>query len=431
VTHATTLPKPDAAGKDERRLKKVMIGLMREPTFALFSGIMMCGETSVRDDLPTAATDGYNIYFGRQFIRLLDEKMVAFVIMHETMHKAFRHLSIYRKLFDINRELANCAADYVINLMLVNLDPTGKWMTFPVLDGKKVGLLDQRFAGMDTKQVWDILREEEKNKPKDPGRGGGGQGDGEQGEGKGEDGNSAPGGFDEHLWDEAKATSKEVQDTQAKELDRALRQGQAAAAKLAGKGSLGLHKELGELLDPQVPWEDLLREFVQANCRAKDVSSWRKINRRLISQELYMPSLIGECVREVVIGVDASGSTWVGKVLNRFLTETKAIIDAVSPEKLHLIYWDTSVTGVEEYDQNNLDDLVKSTQIKGGGGTDPSCVEQYLHQKKIRPECIIMLTDGYVPNWGHTWDGIPIMWVIAGNPNARSDTGISIHIKDD
>jgi predicted metal-dependent peptidase len=421
--------------KDERKLKKVMIGLMRQPEFALFSGIMMCGSTGIRDDVPTAATDGYNVFFGRKFIRTLDEKMIAFVLMHENLHKAFRHLSVYRRLFEENARLTNMAADYVINLMLVQMDPSSKYMTFPVIDGKRIGLLDQKYAGMDTKQVYYLLKEDQKNKPK-PQKGQGQGGEGESGESDDEEEGDASGGaedgsFDEHMWEESKQVPKEQQEQQVKELDRALRQGQAMAAKLAGKGSLGMNKELGELLDPQLDWKELLREFIQSTCAAKDASSWRRVNRRFIGLDIYMPSLIGESMREIVIGIDASGSTWCGRVLQNFLSEVKAIMDHVMPEKVHIVYWDTKVTGVEEYDSSNLDTLVSTTQIKGGGGTDPSCVENYLKQERIKPECVIMLTDGFVPNWGGSWDNTPLLWVVAGNDSAQANTGKTIHINDD
>jgi predicted metal-dependent peptidase len=436
---------PTTAGKDERRLTKVMIGLMRQPEFALFSGVMMCGQTTVRDDIATAATDGYNIFFGRQFLRKLDEKMIAFVVMHETLHKAFRHLTIYKKLFEENASLTNCAADYVINLYLVGMDPQGKFMSFPMVDGKKLGLLDNRFAGMNTKQVFDILKKEEAEKPKQPGGGDGGQNGDDEGDDSGmaqgpggagdQPGTSgADGGFDDHMWGDANKVSKETQDNQAKELDRALRQGQAAAAKLAGKGSNNLGRELGDLLDPQIDWKEQLREFVQATCSAKDASSWRKVNRRFISQDIYLPSLIGESVRHIVVGADASGSTFfTPTTIPTFLTETKAAIDAVNPEIVHLIYWDTLVTGVEVYDAATRDNLVNSTEIKGGGGTNPATsVEAYLKKERIKPECIIMLTDGYVPNWGSDWEGVPILWVIAGHPdrNLLATTGKTIHIND-
>ena len=45
-------------GKEERRLKKVKIALMRNSRFALWSGILMVGRTYVRDDIPSACTNG-------------------------------------------------------------------------------------------------------------------------------------------------------------------------------------------------------------------------------------------------------------------------------------------------------------------------------------------------------------------------------------
>ena len=63
------------------------------------------------------------------------------------------------------------------------------------------------------------------------------------------------------------------------------------------------------------------------------------------------------------------------------------------------------------------------------GGTDPSCVSQYLRDEAIKPECIIILTDGYVPNWGSEWTA-PTMWVVVGGNDAVSDNGRTIHIMD-
>jgi predicted metal-dependent peptidase len=76
-----------------------------------------------------------------------------------------------------------------------------------------------------------------------------------------------------------------------------------------------------------------------------------------------------------------------------------------------------------------MDTLVASTKPKGGGGTDPVCVEKYLKKESVRPEAIIMLTDGYVGSWGTGWEA-PILWVISNNPRATAAVGQTIHIKD-
>ena len=57
-------------------------------------------------------------------------------------------------------------------------------------------------------------------------------------------------------------------------------------------------------------------------------------------------------------------------------------------------------------------------------------VSTYLKTKGINPECIIMLTDGYVGNdWGTEWEA-PVLWVIAGNPSTVAPNGQTIHIND-
>jgi hypothetical protein len=399
--------------KEERRLKKVKIGLMRNPKFALWSGIMMVGKTHVSETFPTACTDGRNEIYGREFIRSLDDKELGFVILHENLHKAFRHLYTWRKLRDIDARLTNYACDYVINLMLVNMDTNNSFISMPHKDGKMMGLYDKRFEGMHTKQVFDILRKEKRS-------------DGEGGEGEGD--GDGEGGFDEHDWDGADKLSDEDKKILDRDIDRALRQGQINDRKLNGNGAGGTNRELGDLLNPKVDWREVLREFVKSICNNKDTSSWRRVNRRFLSGDIYMPSLIGECVGRIVVGVDTSGSIG-GTELNKFLSEVQSIANDVAPEKVDLIYWDSRVAAHEEYAGSTLSNIVSTTKPNGGGGTDPTCVIDYLKEKAIKPECIIMLTDGYISNWGDDWNA-PILWVVVGNAGCYAPVGKTIHVED-
>ena len=144
----------------ERKLKKAKISLMRSNKFALWQGIFMLGTTTVRDDIPTACTDGWNEMYGRAFIEALTEKQLAFVVAHEGLHKALRQLTTWRKLYEEDPELANMAMDYVINLILKDIDPYGEVIEMPMRDGKVLGLLDEKYRGMNTKQVFDILKQD-------------------------------------------------------------------------------------------------------------------------------------------------------------------------------------------------------------------------------------------------------------------------------
>jgi predicted metal-dependent peptidase len=397
---------------EERKLQKAKITLMRSPKFALLQGVMMIGRTSVVDNIPTACTNGRDEKYGRAFVAALSDKELAFLVAHEVSHKMYRHLTTWTKLHDENPHLANVACDYVINLMLKELDPAEDIIAMPVykdgpLKGQRMGMYDPKYKGMNSKQVFDLLKQEqEKN-------GGGGSGE----------------GIDDHDWDGAKEMSDEDKKVLEREIDQAIRQGLMAHEKAHGKGGGGIGREIDEHLEPKINWREELREYVKATCSNKDTSSWRRVNRRFLTTGTYMPSMIGEKVGHIVVAIDTSGSIG-GRELNEFLAEVKGVAEEVNPEIVDLIYWDGEVAGHEKYEGAEVSNIVSSTKPRGGGGTDPSCVSIHLRDNNIKPECVIVLTDGYVPNWGSEWTA-PTMWVITGgNTNAVSDNGRTIHIKD-
>lgn len=420
---------------EERKVQKAKITLMRDPRFALWSGILMVGRTSVVDNIPTACTNGRDEKYGRKFVAMLKETELNFVVLHENLHKAYRHLTTWRKLHDENHRLANAACDYVINLKLKDLDPSERIIAMPrwvdgMLKGKPMGLIDEKYRGLNAKQVFDLLKDEQKGK-------GGGEGEGEgDGSGEGSDGTGTSQGqgqgegFDDHDWDGAKEMTEEEKKVLEREIDQAIRQGVMAHQKIAGTGGGDLDRDLLDLLEPKVDWREMLRDFVKATCSAKDTSSWRRVNRRFLSMGTYMPSLIGEKVGHLVIAVDTSGS--VGQEeLSGFLTEVRGIAEEVKPSQVDLIYWDSRVAAHEEYTESDVSNIINSTKPRGGGGTSPSCVSEYLKEKRIEPECIIVLTDGYVGNdWGRDWTA-PVLWaILGGDKDCVAGNGKTIHIKD-
>ena len=397
--------------QEERRLQKAKISLMRNEKFALFAGVLMVGRTFVKDDIPTACTNGRDELYGREFVKKLRDNELAFVVLHEAMHKAYRHLTTWKKLHDENHMLANAACDYVINLELRDLDPEGRFISMPVFRegenrGKVMGLIDEKYRGLNSKQVFDLLKEEY----------------GDQGGGVGD-------GFDEHDWDGAQDLSDEDKEKLARDIDQAMRQGLMAQQKIAGRGTGGMSRDLAELMQPKIDWREVLREFVKTTCRARDASSWRRVNRRFLSGDTYMPSLIGERVGHLVVAVDTSGSVGVNE-LKEFLSEVKGIAEEVNPEKVDLLYWDSSIAGHEEYTDTNVSNIITSTKPRGGGGTSPSCITKYLEEKHIEPECCIVLTDGYVgDDWGGNWPS-PVLWVIVGGNDVMAAKGKTVHVKD-
>lgn len=395
----------------EQRIERNHVGLMKHKDFVAYSGLLMVGKVSVTDTCPTAYTNGRDVTYGRGFVdTLVDDAELRGVIIHETKHKMYRHLTTWRGLWKQNPQVANMACDYVINIEIVDEGiKSNGYIKLP-----KCGLYDDKYRGMSSKEVFDQLL---LNPPPPPPKGNkGGDGDG----GSGSDGES----MDEHGWEEAQEMSAKEQEDLAKEVDNAIRQG----AILAGKVGGNVNRCFDELMSSKVDWREALREFVSAVCSGKDDSTWRKPNRRWLQHDIYMPSTISESMGRLCVAVDTSGSIR-NEDVNKFLSEVVAMMENVNPELIDLLYWDSEVAGHEVYGQGDSGKLLSSTKPKGGGGTSPSCISTYLASNHIKPEAVVILTDGYVGgDWGGDW-GCPVLWAIVGGCKAVPEKGSVIYIE--
>ena len=376
----------------EQRLSKALVAIMGSPKYTALAGVLMIGEKTV-NDIPTACTNGRDEMYGREFVEGLTDAELRGLVLHENYHKLYQHMSTWKHLWEIDPHSANQAMDYVINIKIAD-DNTDGFAVIP-----KGGLLDAKYRGMDTAQVFNLIHQSDD---------GDGDGDGE---------------MDEHDWKGAQDLSDEEKGALARDIDEAIRQGALAAGKMGGTGS----RDLEELLKPQVDWREVLREFISTTCAGNDYSTWARPNRRLMSQGVYMPSGISQSVGELVVAIDTSGSI-NKRTLTAFLSEVKSICDTVHPEQVRLLYWGHEVVGDESYKTDELDGLITSTKPRGGGGTDVNCVTQYMTAEGINPQACIVLTDGHLyGGWGE-WS-CPVLWTVIDNESAVPTAGTAIHIK--
>jgi predicted metal-dependent peptidase len=385
------------------RIKRAHIAIMNHKKFCAYSGILACGKVTVGDAVPTAATDGWNVIYNPQFVEehAPTDPELRFLVLHEATHKAYRHMVTWRSLHEQDARLANVAADYFVNLTLQDTDDGENFIRM-----LKIGVPPEpKYRGWSVLQIFnDLKQQQDKND--------GGEGSGEQGE-----------GMDEHDWNGNPANNDAAKEQQqADEIQRAIRQGEIMRKKLAGKGAGGEDGVFGDLLAPKVDWRKVLREFVTETCAGRDESSWRKPNRRYIGMDVYMPSMIGTTMTELVIGFDTSGSIFGGDEMTRFVSEIKAIIEDVKPSKVHVIYWDTQIAGHQTFEDGQF--AVQDLKPKGGGGTDGSVLFDYLRDKRITPQAIVQFTDGYVGDWGRT--DVPTLWAITSDLVAPFGTSIRI-----
>ena len=400
----------------EQRLQKAVSDIMMNKRYTALAGLLTIGDRSVSDDIPTACTNGRDEKYGRAFCESLNDAELRFLVLHENYHKLARHLHVYYHLYKVDPTLANMACDFWINYTLKHendVDENGSPAInkFATMTGElSKGCYDERFKDLSVVEIFNILRDEQE--------GGGGRGTPTDGQGGGEP-------FDTHEWEDAQGMSDAEQKELAKDVDDAIRQG----ALLAGKTGSGGNRTLDKLLQPQVDWREVLRDFITDTCAGADYSTYKKPNRRYLHLDLIMPSGVTERVEELVLAIDTSASINQPE-LTTFLSEVKGICDTVKPSKVRVLYWDTEVCRDEKYELHELDMLPQSTKPKGGGGTEVECVTAYMAEHGIKPQATIILTDGYLGgSWGQ-WN-CPTLWVILDNENTHSKVGKTLHVKSE
>jgi predicted metal-dependent peptidase len=418
---------------EEQRVERVIYKVLSSRRWILFSGLLMVGTIEVVDDHPTAYTDGVNIKLGREFIRVLNDKQLLFVLIHELMHMAYRHTIVWRSLYERHPQVANMACDFVINLQIVDMDPHGNEVEFPTDEnGELLGCYDEQYRDMDAKQVFNKIYED--NGLED------GQGTNEGWGVVSPDGQNKPNSFgellkkqfDEHGWDEAKALTPEQEDELREKIDGALRQG----AQLAGRLNGDVSRDIKKLLAPKVKWEDVLRDFVKATCKGHDDATFKRFHKRFVGVDIFLPTTIAQKVGKVLVGLDTSGS--IGDtLLGRFLGELTYIADEVKPDGIILLYWDTEVASVEQYGKEDMHQIASSTKPAGGGGTNPVCVPVWMADganKDVVEDvvAVVMLTDGYFYNddGGSAFEqlGVPVLWCVVGNESFVPSYGVSVYV---
>ena len=393
----------------EERVQRARIKIVDStdfPEFKAMAGLIMVGDTSFVDgDHPvkTACTNGRDEVYNRDFVDTLNDAQLRGVVLHENYHIQYRHLTTWEHLWKIDPQLANMAADYVINLQIFTPERVEAKFVEPI-EGM---LYDTKYVNLDVAQVFDDLRREQ-----------------EEGKKKGGSGTPSGDSFDTHDWEGAQEMTADERNELEREIDQAIRQGSMMASKT---GSGGARDMFGDLLSAQVNWRDALRDFISDTCVGNDYCSYAKPDRRFLQYDMYMPSGVADQVEELVIAIDTSGSIGTAEITS-MLSEVRSICETVPPKRIRILYWDTEVCRDESYELSQLSELVHSTKPEGGGGTEVSCVPKWLTDNNVSPQACIVLTDGYLyGGWGE-WS-CPVLWCILDNKDAKPDCGKTLHIK--
>ena len=305
-----------------------------------FFGVLSLRLQLVPDEtVPTLAVDGKSIFYNPQFVTELSDELCCSAIAHEVMHCVLDHLE--RRSGREPRKW-NAACDYAANLILFDakLSIGSGW------------LINQAYRGMSAEEIFALLP------------------DGLTQEAQDEIRDCAPGDREETAFEWKIATVQ--------------------AAKMAqAQGTLpgGLKRLLDDALSPPIPWREALAQFMTE--RTKDDYSWRRPNAYYAHTGIYLPSMDGVGMGEVVIALDTSGS--VLSVLDEFGSTVKDVLAAIKPSRVHVVYCDAQVNRVDTFDRGQE----LTFEAVGGGGTDFRPVFAHCQENNIRPACLLYLTDMY------------------------------------
>ena len=180
----------------------------------------------------------------------------------------------------------------------------------------------------------------------------------------------------------------------------------ATNAKKAGKLSLEVEQLITEILDPKVPWQQLL--YTWMTTPKGSYVTWERPNRHYLPHGIYLPGKRKRVTGSFVLVYDVSGSM-SDQAITESLAEVRYIINEIHPKRVILIQHDAEITDVQEYESG--EELPTEIELHGRGGTDFNPVFEYVNDLDEIPDAVIFFTDGYGPHPEYSPE-YPVLWVM-------------------
>jgi predicted metal-dependent peptidase len=325
-----------------------------------FYGVLLSMTDFIHEGvIPTMATDGSKVYFNAEFVKALSDDEVYAVLLHEISHCIYLHCTQKRRM---NREHKrwNVATDFAINLEI-------KDMGFKL---PKDVLLDEKYRNMNAEQIYDAL-------PQDV---------------------SKYQTLDIHIEDSDESSWDDMEDKilTAYEMTK--------NSKSKGDVPAGIKNWIDKMRKSKVKWERIFHKYV-GQAVSKDDFSYARVQKRMVGQDIYLPSLHSHSIGSVIIAIDTSGSI-DKKQLEQFAAEINKIRHLVN--ELTCITCDAVVHEVVKIDK--FTDFTKKLKFLGGGGTSHQPVFKKIKELKVLPELFIGLTDMYSDIDSIQKPPYPVIW---------------------
>lgn len=353
----------------------------------------------------TIATDGRKFYYNADFIGKLSDGEMIFGFAHELGHIIFDHMT---RRGDKDPQVWNMAGDYIINNMLIRESVGTQITTVPIL-------ADRKYEGMTADEVYDELMKNavKIQLPFDEHldmEGEGDDGDSEDGNGSGKDGKGKP-------------KFKKLSEEERKALKDEWREAVIQAAKNAGAGNTpaAIQRLVKDITAPVMDLKDLLR--IQFSGSVKSDYTFMRPNRKAWHTGAVLPGQLPGEELDIVVALDASGSIDSGMLMD-FLGMVQGSLDQFTSYKVRVVTFDTDIYNEDTFtgdDGRNMSEY----EVTGGGGTDFTCIWQWMKDNDVQPHQLVVFTDGYpFGSWGDP-DYCDTLFVVHGSNDITAPFGIT------
>lgn len=334
--------------------------------------------------IETACAGHGFIFFNPDFWNKLPPETRITVLVHEVWHLILKHLERSRTCDPF---IHNIAADHVINNALED-----DGFTFDGTTPHK----DKKYKGMSTEQVYNaIYQKKPENRPK-PSL---------------EDlkAQVSADTIEDMISDILKAddNGKDLQD-QKEEAEQAVDENTNVPGSITG--SFGIQLELSNVKVAIIgaTYEEIFADYL-IDPLGGGKRTFMRPNRRqsAIGSNMRLPGRMKRRghknrLTHLVYALDVSGSI-TKKQAQQFHDSVRTIKDLLNPEKLTVMFFDTSIKLIKTYTDK---EPYKAVTVYAGGGT--SLVGVYKKTKELQPEALVIFTDLCVsippkPEWETIW----------------------------
>lgn len=387
----------------------------------------------------TTATDARKFYYNYDYIDCLSIEETQFMLSHEALHCALSHFA--RRQHRVTHKW-DLACDYAINPLLEKdgLTPppgTLRMLEYEGMTAEEIYPLIDDLDDQETldQHIYDDSESDGENnvapspnddsdsdntqKDKQPSQGSGSQQSPEQQTGQS---GSQSGQNNKDGGNKTQSPQPQDKNSQGAEKPQPLTHqekenlsvqwqqrmaGAAQQAMQAGKLDGEMARMVDFLLQPQLPWRNLVSRYL--NAIARDDYSYTRPSTRRGDPAIY-PSLRSAQL-DIVVAVDTSGSISQNEI-SEFVSEIDALKGQMRA-RVTLIACDSDLAPGCPWVYEPWEDFSLPKSIKGGGGTRFVPVFDWANKQDKTPDILVYFTDaeGEFPKVEPAFD---VLWLVKG-----------------